>query len=166
MSTELNNDVKLSPPWCGFYKMMLAMFGDDPEIELAFNESDPSIKLFVNNPTKAEALGKILPEKKEFGNVSLDIAVVPANSDDKPIDVFRKALAGNPVLSDIVTITDIFSNNIDFVGFANEVVQYKDDRLDDPYGLQSTLYEDIAREMFVNHDGVFFYTDVPDDFQV
>ena len=42
--------------------------------------------------------------------------------------------------------------------FAKEVVQYWNDSLSDPYGKVSTLYQDIAKDIFEDTDGVMFCT--------
>jgi len=52
------------------------------------------------------------------------------------------------------------------VVFENKVVQYFNDQLDDPYGVKSALYEDLARDVFEDSEGVFFNTQVVDDFDI
>lgn len=52
------------------------------------------------------------------------------------------------------------SNPIAYCSFKKEVVQYPADDLSSETGLKSTLYEDLAREIFENTDGVYFCTDV------
>lgn len=49
-----------------------------------------------------------------------------------------------------------------YVVFKNCVVQFFNDNLNDIYGNISTLYQDIAREIFADAEweGVFYCTDV------
>ena len=51
-------------------------------------------------------------------------------------------------------------NPITYVVFVNEVVQYFNDDLGDVYGQCSTLYQEIAKDVFGETEGVFFCTDV------
>jgi hypothetical protein len=46
-----------------------------------------------------------------------------------------------------------------YVLFAREVVSYFNDNLADLNGLTSTLYQNLAEEVFPNHGGVFFCTE-------
>lgn len=158
----MSENLALSAPWVGFSHEMEEMFGYDPEIEVVSDMSsdDPVITLYVNNAVKAEALTKLLPGKKDFGNISVKIMVKPANNEDTAKDILWKAFAGNPVFSDIITMAPggIYTDQINYVEFINEVVQYWDDRLDDPNGYTSTLYEDIARDIFDGIPGVCYCT--------
>ena len=52
------------------------------------------------------------------------------------------------------------------VVFENRVVQYFNDCLNDPYGLESTLFEDIARDVFIETNGVYFNTEAAEDFEI
>lgn len=53
----------------------------------------------------------------------------------------------------------IFSNPITYIVFKNKVVQFWNDDLSDIYGNRSTLYQDIAKEIFGESSGIFFCTD-------
>lgn len=153
----------LVSPWVNFYREIEALFGQDKDIKIQFNNDEKYIKLFVNGQDKYEALTKLLPAEKKFGNVTISIQVIPANnSEQSTIDLFRKAFNGNPIVTDIITITrdELDStNDFNYVVFKKEVVQYHDDSLDDPHGNHSTLYQFIAEEVFDNHGGVYFCTD-------
>jgi hypothetical protein len=144
--------------------MLEELFGYDPEITVMTNmdgDEGPSITFFVNNQTKADALAKILPISKQFGNVTLFIYIKPANeTEDTTADIFRKAFQGNPVFQDVIVLDAPEVPNFAYVEFVNTTVQYFDDRLDDPNGYRTTVYEDIAREVFDDVQGVFFCTDI------
>lgn len=115
----------------------------------------------VDNPTKAAALEELLPNTVEFGNVVLSIVVVPANPDYTKVDLFRMAFSGNPAFCFLETIDDPRALPVSYCVFENEVVQYPADDISSYWGIQSTLYEDIAREIFEGrHDGIFFCTDL------
>lgn len=153
--------VTLSSPWVGYARKLYMLFGEDPEINIVYNEeTGPEVRLYVNNSEKADALTKKLPVEKEFGNVVLKITVIPSNTEDSSIDIFRKIFTGNPILAEIVTEDNPMQIGMSHVLFKSEVVQYFDDCLNDPMGLETTLYEDLAREVFEEPDGVFFNTEL------
>ncbi len=156
--------IKLSPPWMTFYREMEALFGGDPEIEVKYDEGVDAVKLYVDNTEKAEALSKILPRKKEFGNVTVAIEVIPSNETEMDVaGLFRQAFDGNPALSYIATIRGPFANPLDYVVFQNKVVQFFNDDIGDINGLKSTLYQEIARDVFEGVSGIFFCTDTEEN---
>lgn len=154
--------MKLSPPWVTYVNKIKALFEGDPDIKFQFDEDEYSLKIFVEDPDKADALMKLLPLQKEFGNVILKIAVIPA--DDGEVDymaLFRAAFKGNPNVADITSVETPFGYSVNFVVFKKEVVQFFNDDISDLNGLCSTLNEDIAREVFGEGcDSVYFCTDI------
>ena len=157
----MNGNLKLSPPWINYYNELVALFGDDPDIKLYFDEESYTVKMFVDSDIKADALSKLLPEEKTFGNVVVKIEIVPANSEDEsPITLLRRAFAGNPVIDDIQTLESPIFGEVSYVVFKNGVVQYFNDDISDLYGLRSTLYQELAKDVFKDSNlaGVYFCT--------
>lgn len=155
--------LKMLSPWMVFYREIDAMFKRDPEVKVVYDEDEQIIKLFVDNTSKADALTQILPEEKEFGNVTVKIVVIPANNllQSSPDDLFGRALCCNDAVAGVETTKDIPGFPcLTYVIFAKEVVQYFTDNLGDYYGVTSTLYQNIAKDIFINTDGVYFCTDV------
>lgn len=153
----------LSTPWVTFFKKVHAFFKDDPEIKLTFNNDIPEIKFYVENPKKAAALESLLPVSKEFGNVSVKITVVPANVNfGSYSDKISAAFENNPVLSFVKNVDTIFGH-YDYIVFKNEVVQFFNDNMGDIYGNTSTLYQDIASDIFETEPTVRFCTDTKTD---
>ena len=152
----------LSTPWAEYYRELEALFKHDPAIKIGFDEDEYIINLYVDGGLKAEALAELLPSEKVFGNVTLKVNVIPANvvKDDKT-SLFKAAFEGNPVFSYAVKPEGILVPNFSFVVFKNEVVQYFNDNLGDVNGNRSTLYQEIAKDVFEDHEGVFFCTDTP-----
>ena len=146
-------------PWVIYYRQIEAMFKKDPEVKVEYDDSNYTIKLLVNNNVKAEALRKILPAKKVFGNVEVSVIVIPANGVDSHVKYIENAFKGNEAFSHTTTAGIYTSNPITYCSFKKEVVQYAADDLGSETGLASTLYQDIAKEIFDNMDGVFFCTD-------
>lgn len=163
--------LKLSAPWTTLYREFQAMFGKDKEINILFDEDNFNIVLYVDNIKKAEALNKILPLKKTFGNVEVGIIVKPANTnmDLKQVfveefisaETFKIAFENNPAFVYATTYTGILANPLTFVVFAKEVVQFYNDNIGDLYGLTSTLYQEIAKDIF-EVKGVYFNTENTD----
>ena len=56
----------LSTPWDTCYSEIMALFGDDPDIEINYDEEANVVE--------------IMPSEKKFGNVSMQIKVIPANN--------------------------------------------------------------------------------------
>ncbi len=158
--------VNLAAPWTTFYRQVQAFFKNDPEIKVMYNAQGPELKLYVDNPVKAEALTQLLEPTRTFGNVTLTISVVPSN---KAVDggipemncdsaLIKAALAGNGAVS-LVKDVVVMANTLTYVAFKKEVVQFFNDNLSDLRGLTSTLYQDIAEVIFTHHLGVCFCTD-------
>ena len=159
----MNKEINLFSPWVIYYKKLEALFGKDKDIKMTFDNNELVVKMYINGQDKYEALSQLLPAEKQFGTVTLKIQLIPANNlKQSKVDLFRKAFYGNPIVNDIIVIShDVLesTNDFSYVVFAKEVVQYHDDSLNDPHGNCSTLYQDIAKEVFENCDGIYFCTD-------
>lgn len=153
----------LSSPWVNFYKELEALFAKDPEVKVVYDEEKNDVKLYVDNLAKADALAQLLPVERTFGNITITVTVIPANKEGaSKIQLFRTAFEGNGAFNYTASAEGIFTNPIHYVVFANEVVQYFNDDLSDAHGVRSTLYQDIAEDVFENHESVYFCTNVPE----
>lgn len=155
-------NLNLSSPWVIFYRKVNELFKEDPEVKIVFDQDNNVLNLYVDNDEKAEALTKLLPTEKEFGNVVLKIRVVPANleNDASKLDMFKKAFKGNPVFVDAISTEGDLGFHADYLLFAKKVVQFYSDDLSDPHGATSTLYQELAKEVFGTETGVYFCTDL------
>ena len=165
--------LKLSPPWVTYVNKLQALFDGDPLI--AFNvhyesKDGPSVTLACGNGDKTAALMKLLPDEKEFGNVILRIIIdgTPSNRAFTSVkELFDVAFDKNPAFAYTVTPAEDGYNWVPmtYVVFKNCVVQFFNDNLNDCHGILSTLYEDIAEEVFEEFKeftgaAVYFNTDV------
>lgn len=155
--------LKLSAPWQIYYKELSLLFEKDEEVHIVYDTDNQVISIYVDNAAKAEAIAAVLPTEKEFGNVTLTIVIIPANSTFKKAKSVRGSLyedlfRGNPIVDDIVTVEGVMTNPITYVIFKKEVVQYFNDSLADAHGLCSTLYQDIASRVLDAGEGIFFCT--------
>lgn len=170
----LKAGLRLSAPWTLFYREVNALFEKDPEVKVLYNYEEPELKIVVKgNDEKAAVLGRFIPTEKKFGNVTLNISVV--GDDGQPVpDVnlpdeiaIEKAFAGNEALSFVKHVQTVFQDNITYVVFKKEVVQYFADNTSDLYGAISTLYQNIAVDVFAdtlaNKGNFLFCTDVNDN---
>lgn len=150
--------MKLSPPWNTFVSELKALFGEDKDIRIEYADGDMEVKLFVENNEKADALMQLLPPERVYGNVVLKVTVVPANkSGSDEANLVEAAFKGNPVLKELLRLKTPFGE-YDYAVFRKEVVQFYNDDLTDPHGNKSTLFEDIAKDVF-GDTNVFFCTD-------
>lgn len=152
----MKKNLDLSAPWYIFYSEVNELFKDDPEVKVVYNEEANEIKLYVDNEEKAEALTELLPTEKIFGKVVVRLTVVPANMEENKVsmaDLFNKAFKGNPAFVNVVSTEGVpGAFQATYVVFAKKVVQYYADNLADPNGLTSTLYQEIARNVFGDID--------------
>lgn len=170
--------VNLSAPWVQYYRKLEAMFRNDRNVTVVFDGTDIHCDLYVDGEEKAEALTKLLKPIAEFGNVIMPVIVHPSNGikdmyGPKPY-VWRSGhIARTPYAQDVHYIalnTNSAMNSVEYkygpggavftyVIFSPLVVQYFADDISDYYGHVSTLYEDIARDIFVEETGVYYCTD-------
>ena len=157
-------NIKMVSPWIGYYKEIKSLFQEDSTVKVKYDDSKNTIKLYVEDEEKADALAQLLPNRKVFGNITVNIDVIPANKVETPrIDLFKKAFEGNGAVAFIETVDNVSSNAFHFVVFQPEIVQYYNDDLSDINGLRSTLYQDIAKEIFGEREGIYFCTDKMED---
>ena len=159
--------LKLSPPWVIFYKEVNAMFEYDPQVHVIYDEDANHIQLYVEDNVKAEALSKLLPAEKSFGNINVKISVVPPNDENVDLDnedyetLFEMAFDGNSIFAFAKSLPSVFfSIPMTYIVFRKQVAQFWTDNLSDYYGLCSTLYQDIALDIFGEIKGVSYSTDV------
>ena len=155
----MQEKVNLSSPWILYYRKIEALFKKDPAVEVKINEDTNMIWLYVDGTEKADALTQLLPAERTFGNVTVKVMIIPTNlNDPSKLPLFQKAFEGNPALA----YTQAGSGSIfdlNYVVFKCEVVQYHSDNIGGVDGLTSTLYEDIARDVFEDAQGIYFCTE-------
>ena len=171
--------INLISPWDEYYSKMVAFFKDDPDVTVLYDDKDDNaryINVLVDNPEKARALYILLESEKQFGDITLYISVITANvipqevvrnldgwkDEENYYRLYDFALLGNMNLSTIREVKGVMGFNAIYVVFKKKIIQYYNDNIGDFNGMKSTLAENIARDIFVPHDGVFFNTDIKD----
>ena len=140
-----------------------AMFREDPEVKVVYDDISRSLTLYVSNPAKAEALDRVLEHEKVFGSEAVTLVVVPANGERSVRDWIRWALNGNGAVSRVVDVEGPLSNPLTYIVFKKEVVQYYNDNLGDLFGNRNTLYQELAGEIFPEHEGALFCTEAKEE---
>ena len=161
--------LKLSPPWVERYEMLNALFGNDKEIKVIYDEDNNEIKIYCLDNNKAEALKYFIPTTVDFGDVELKITVIPSNKSNLTFDL--KATITNSQTAAYFLFGDEMNSHVDkvvsvptpfgdfvYVIFKKEVIQYYNDSMSDFYGNKSTLCENIAKEVLINTEEIFFCT--------
>lgn len=140
-------NVKISPPWITYTNSVKAIFEKDPHVEVTYSNEDATLFLLIEGTEKFNAISALLPREKTFGNVTLTIDIEQKDNQLGNADLFKAAFNGNEALVDFESFDTPFGPQ-HYAIFKKEVVQFYDDNLGDINGLKSTLYENIAREIF------------------
>lgn len=148
----------LSAPWLTYIHELQLLFEQDKDINIVVDSEALEVKLYVEKTRKAEALIKLLPAEKTFGNVVVKVTVIQANNDsESAISLIRDAFDGNPVLVGAETTSGLLGS-FNYAVFKKEVAQFYNDQLNDINGNKSMLYQDIASDVLGLQDGVFYCT--------
>ena len=163
--------LKISPPWVTYLNKLQALFDGDPHIafNIDYNEMNVTLAIAATDGLKAAAIARLLPSEKQFGNVTLTINIDCPNMANKAFtsaeELFNTAFNGNPCFA-YCTVPggEYWAVPFTYVVFKNCVVQFFNDNLNDPHGIISTLYQDIADEIFEDMNfvggGIAYCTDV------
>lgn len=151
-------NTKISAPWYTFVRELTAMFGRDQDVGILYDDENQVLTIEVTKYEKAEALKKLLPKSKSWGNVNLQIVIKYDPHVSTIEDTIKQVFENNPAFKYVFTFqTD--TNPITYVIFDKKVVQYWNDDMHDPHGVTSSLYENIARDVFDDKNGLIFSTD-------
>ena len=149
--------LNLSSPWIIFYREIEALFAQDNDVSVKVDNDAYEITVYVEDSIKADALAKLLPTERTFGNVTATVKVVPAN-EPNILDTYRAAFNGNPAFAGVYESDGAFAG-FKYVIFEPDVVQYFADDMTDYRGKCNTLYQDIAKDIFPPVDGLFYCTE-------
>ena len=160
--TVANEAVGLSSPWATCAKKIMAMFKDDEEITVKFDETNYIVYIESVNTYKIDALMKLFKPSITFGNVTLKIEPKVINGDARKTLATRlkTAFSGNPIVSQIIEAPNPFGDEELYLLFKKEVIQFPNDDTSDYYGNFNGLAEDFARELFKNDVAVNIGTDI------
>lgn len=156
MKTEKTS---LSAPWITYQRMLEVLFKDDPDIKVVINYDKDTVSLYVENTTKAEALMELLPDVKDINGHIIYIDIIPANDIKTPTyKLFKQAFDGNPIFNNVFTVDGGYTNPVVYAMFEDKVAQFWNDNLGDPHGNVSMLYQDVAKYVFDDIEGINYCT--------
>jgi hypothetical protein len=165
---KLMGQLGLQAPWITIWNYVKVMFAKDESVRVSSIEKIPSnsigryeFDIIATDNDKAAAIKDILKQDYDFGNVALHINVgagtnifhdVDSNKGNGEIEIddFKRAFKENPAIDEILEIVDIAGITHYYVMFKREVVSFFNDDLTDPFGAWNGIYEDIAKEIFVD----------------
>lgn len=144
-----------APPWINHVRKIALLFANDEEFDIDYDNETHTADIYVDNAVKAAAIDRLLRHEVEFGNVVLKVNVIPNNDEETIVMALRRAFEGNPALVSVEERD--YPESIHAI-FAPDVVQYVSDDLSSYFGITSTLYEELARDVFDLPDGTFCNT--------
>lgn len=156
----MENKLCISPPWETYFNEVKALFANDKavRVERDYDDGRHVIHLYVDGAAKADALARLLPKKKTFGNVVVSIVVHPSNSVEDVGSLLRAAFDGNEDVSSIEEARMPDGSKIRYVLFNGAICQFFNDDLSSYEGCATMLLQDVAKEVFDFIDGVYFCT--------
>ncbi len=156
-----NDSLCLAPPWVVYARKVAVLFDDDPAVAVGLDELTHKLTLYVQGTAKAAAIETLLPSSVEFGNVTMQVEVIPDNGGEaETTQLVRDAFAGNPSVVDVQTApVGTPLAGACFVEFVPRIVQYPTDDVSDLHGIRTTVMEQVAREVFELPDA-YFCTDL------
>lgn len=164
--------VKLSPPWDGHMSMLSSFFAGDKRVRVGYCE-DGCGCIEVFDGDMYQALEQVLRKQLRFGNVRLEIRVVPANclrGKGDVLNIREKTFTDLAALKVVLKENPAFSKirrdkssafDFVFVLFKPVVLQWYNDNLGNPWKLTTSTHELAADWVFKAELGVSFTTEPP-----
>ena len=145
-------EVGLSAPWQTIQHEIFHLLEPDKEVTVSeVSECDNgvySVDISSKNGKKIAALEKVIKNSFNLGNVQLVINFIHEREDDDvTVQDYIDAFEGN---SNFVTVEEtskgLFQNLV-YVIFAKEILQFFNDQLDDVYGNKNIIVADAANDV-------------------
>ena len=162
ITTAIPYRVKLSPPWNAYWSKLNGIFEYDKQITVTPIEKAENgylIVIKVDDQAKYVALNYILPKEVKYGNVNVEIRLLPANniltapviepSTEELLGYFETALkdTGRYVGKQIVTTPT--GEKIGYVITKCGVYQFFNDDLTTLYGWTTVTIEQLFKDVFI-----------------
>lgn len=156
----MSEKIKLLSPWELYVRKMKVMFDKDAEIYIEYDEENSILEINVSDLSKALALTFLIPDFVEFGDKKVtNVIKFDGENLKDPYHICSLAFNNNDSVSSIIKPHGQFLDGTVFVCFKKEVVQYPNDNMFDANGVCSTLYQNLAKELFPDKVNIFFCTD-------
>ena len=157
--------VKLSPPWNTYVKELFNILQGIPGIsfdQMERIEGGYTQPIRVDDAKIYEALSAILPKVKKYGNVTLNIQLIPADgacvapepgyTPAEILDFFKEVFSINSLVTDVQLIHTVVGFDYYFVVCKKDVIQFFNDDTTDLYGNANLTVEDTFRDVFTGAD--------------
>ena len=162
--------INITAPWIEYYHKVNELFHYDSDIYVIYDEENQNLKLYAATDDKFQALDTFFPKTMNFGNVILNITVIPPNgftgevkNDISQREMIKNLFRNNNAVSFIYESKGTFIFHAMYVVFAPIVVQYYADDLSTFHGYHSMLYQDIAKELISVESGIYFCTEIVEE---
>lgn len=160
------DNVKLEAAWWQIYKEIKNFIGADPEVEIGdMDESEaPKYRFTIasQNESKIKALSKVLINHYDIGNITLDIDFDFIKNDDEDEEITKDdieaAFQGNPYYVTTQVTTKGMFEDLCYVVFTKEIIQFFNDDLSDLYGNENIIVADLALERCNRGENMYFCT--------
>ena len=148
----MNNQtgIGLGTPWAIYARRLEKLFSWDSSVSVVYDDAAHKVTVHVEGAAKAEAIEKLLPQSMAYGNVILEIEVVPANNENDA-NLFRAAFSGNPALIDVVEGFGP-AGDIAYALFAPEAVQLYEDDISEFDGVTTLTIAELASSVLKPND--------------
>lgn len=151
--------------WMTLYHKIEAFFNKDPQVHIVYDEVGDVLCVHVDDLPKARALSALLPARISIGkDIDIDVNVLYHSTavepmTDKPLrSLYSLALQNNGNLDYIKVVKDILPDDLIYIVFVDEVAYYASDSITDIGGYHATLYQELAKDIFLQRDGISFCT--------
>lgn len=160
-----NAEVQLSPPWVTYFNKLRFTIGEDPEVMVGPLIPVEPIYLalvIVSDNDKAKALATLLEPSVEFGNITVSVVVINADSElvsplPCPLSPFavaqlvETALSGNPNFEEVVVREQVpGGERAVYPVFAPEVIQFFNDDISNLCntftGVAADVFADVMKD--------------------
>lgn len=155
--------VGLSSPWETIHKQIIALLGPDTEVHVgSIYEGNGNTYVFdicSKNGKKIAALEKVLKSHFDLGNVTLAINFIHERDDEEvTAQDYKDAFEGNSNFVDTVVTSKGLFQDLTYVIFAKEILQFFNDDLSDLYGNMSIIVADAAKQVCNVGENMYFST--------
>lgn len=161
----MSTNLKLSPPWDTYFKMVYNLLTVDPEIKMPkfITEGEGgkcSFWIESSNATKIIALSKVLKNEIQMGNISITItfrctndalSVTQREEGLATAKDFTDAFTGNPFFDRVVS--EICPGGTCFYAvFNREIISFYNDDISDYHGNAHYIVADLVKEVINDTD--------------
>ena len=149
-------------PWETYDGMLKAVFQRDPEVVVhevdeANNGAEKDIVISVKNPIKAFALGRLLKQEVDCGNIKIVVKIEDV-SDQREFwaDLCKAAFDGNDRFTSIEEHVNPVGIKQVFPLMDATLIQFYNDDISDYYNNFNGVPSKVAKEIFVEDENLLF----------